>query len=82
MIMIQLQTGARDPSRFPEMDRGRIPEDVADEFVRSMMGAFRKVRKWCKSPKSSESGKDCEAIEFDRNDLKSKLLTEIANFNN
>lgn len=79
--MFQLtMTETRGNSVPSNGDQAAVQVDLADDFVRSMLGAFRKVRKWCKSSKEGRK-EECENVEFDREELKKKLLIEISNFN-
>jgi hypothetical protein len=80
-------TGRDQKSERIATDRSRIQEDVADDFVWSMLSAFRKARRWCKSSTVGEEKSrtdrrtDCDVVDFDVDDLKSKFWSEIANFN-
>jgi hypothetical protein len=60
-------------------DRTKIDEDVADDFVRSLLHSYRKIRKSCRS--KNEKDRHCKILEIDQDDLKSKFLQELSNLN-
>jgi hypothetical protein len=60
-------------------DRTKIDEDVADDFVRSLLHSYRKIRKSCRS--KNEKDRRCKILDFDQDDLKSKFLQELSNLN-
>jgi hypothetical protein len=74
-----------DPSENSETysklnpDRTKIDEDVADDFVRSLLHSYRKIRKSCRS--KNEKDRHCKILDFDQDDLKSRFLQELSNLN-
>ncbi len=60
-------------------DRTKIDEDVADDFVRSLLHSYRKIRKSCRS--INEKDRHCKILDFDQDDLKSKFLQELSYLN-